>query len=235
MDGDRLLRILAELSSGGVTEPGAARLCEVCASVSLMSGAGVMLMVGEVQGSLCSSNPVSALIEELQYTHKEGPCIDAFERDEPVLEPDLADSATDRWFAFTPAAVEAGARAVFGFPLQVGTVRLGALDVYRDRSGPLTEDQNANLLVLSGVVARAVLVMQAHGSFDEIGGELEMEANFRFVVYQAVGMVCEQLGVSVADATARLRAYAFGNDRLLTDVANDVVNQQLRFDGQASV
>jgi hypothetical protein len=117
----------------------------------------------------------------------------------------------------------------------VGTVRLGALDVYRDRSGPLTEDQNANLLVLSGVVARAVLVMQAHGSFDEIGGELEMEANFRFVVYQAVGMVCEQLGVSVADATARLRAYAFGNDRLLTDVANDVVNQQLRFDGQASV
>lgn len=235
MDGDRLLRVLAELSSGGVTEPGAARLCEVCASVSLMSGAGVMLMVGEVQGSLCSSNPVSALIEELQYTHEEGPCVDAFERDEPVLEPDLADPATDRWFAFTPAAVKAGARAVFGFPLQVGTLRLGALDLYRDRPGPLTEEQNADLLVLSGVAARAVLVMQARGSFDEIGGELEMEANFRFVVYQAAGMVCEQLGVSVADATARLRAYAFGNDRLLTDVANDVVNQQLRFDGQASV
>ncbi len=233
LGGDRLLRILAELSSGGVTEPGAARLCDVCASVSLMSGAGIMLMVGGVQGSLCSSNAVSALIEELQYTHEEGPCVDAYDQDQPVLEPDLADPATDRWFAFTPAAVKAGARAVFGFPLQVGAHRLGALDLYRDRPGPLTADQNADLLVLADVAARAVLGMQAHASSDEIGGELELAGNFRFVVYQAAGMVSEQLGVSVAEATARLRAYAFGNDRLITGVAQDVVQQQLRFDGQA--
>ena len=69
MAGDRLLRILGQLSSGVTTEPEPARLCEVCADVSLMSGAGIMLMAGDVQrGSVCSSNDVSALIEELQYT-----------------------------------------------------------------------------------------------------------------------------------------------------------------------
>jgi hypothetical protein len=43
-----------------------------------------------------------------------------------VAEPDLADPVTRRWPVFSPAALQAGARAVFGFPLRVGTVRLGA-------------------------------------------------------------------------------------------------------------
>ena len=38
---------------------------------------------------------------------------------------------TRRWLAFAPPAVQAGARAVFGFPLRFGTVRLGAFDLYR--------------------------------------------------------------------------------------------------------
>jgi hypothetical protein len=46
MAGDRLLPILAKLSSGSTTEPEPARLCEVCADVSLMTGAGIMLMTG---------------------------------------------------------------------------------------------------------------------------------------------------------------------------------------------
>src|SRR5687768_437202 len=125
MAGDRLLRILAKLSSGSATEPDPARLCEVCADVSLMTGAGIMLMTGDTQqGSVCSSNAVSALIEELQFTLGEGPCVDAHMEDRPMLEVDLADPATPRWLAFAPPAVAAGARAVFGFPLRVGAVRI---------------------------------------------------------------------------------------------------------------
>src|SRR5689334_19504112 len=136
MPGDRLVRILTRLSAGGSGDHEAARLCEVSAEVALMSGAGIMLMAGDVQqGSICSSNPVSAVIEELQYTLGEGPCVDAYHQDRPVLEPDLARDQTP-WLAFTPAALTAGARAVFGYPLQVGAVRLGALNFYRDQPGP---------------------------------------------------------------------------------------------------
>jgi hypothetical protein len=229
--GDRLLRIFTRLSSGGDPAPGAARLCQVCADVTVMSGAGIMLMSGEMpEGSVCTTDEVSALIEDLQFTLGEGPCVDAYHQDRPVLEPDLADPGTPRWIAFTPPAVEAGARAVFGFPVRVGAVRLGALNLYRERPGPLSEEQYADALVLADVAARAVLGMQAQALPGALAPELEVGANFRFVVHQASGMVAAQLGISVGEALVRLRAYAFASDRLTTEVAEEVVERRLRFD-----
>jgi ANTAR domain len=55
-------------------------------------------------------------------------------------------------------------------------------------------------------------------------------ADFHYVVHQAPGMVAAQLDVSVGQALIRLRAYAFGNDRPLAEVAEDVVARKLRFD-----
>ena len=194
-----------------------------------MSGAGVMLMSGDVpHGSLCATNEVSQLIEELQYTLGEGPCVDAYLQDRVVAEPDLADPVTRRWIAFAPPALEAGVRAVFGFPLRVGTVRLGALNLYRDWSGPLSDDQHADALVVAGVAARWVLEAQAGAPADLVAAELEIGADFHFVVHNAAGMVSVQLGVSVTEAIIRLRAYAFSHDRLLAEVAEDVVARRLR-------
>jgi hypothetical protein len=230
MPGARLLRILARLDAGSPDGPAPARLCEVCAEVTLMTGAGIMLMSGEVpRGSICSSTPVSALIEDLQYTLGEGPCVDAYRQDQPVAEPDLADPAVSRWFAFSPPAVEAGAQAVFGFPLRVGAIRIGALNLYRNRPGALDDDQHADALVLAGVVARAVLAMQAQAPPGRLSAELEAGADFRFVVHQASGMVSAQLEVSVGEALIRLRAHAFSHNRPLAEVARDVVGRELRF------
>ena len=230
MPGDRLLRILGLLGAGGDADAGPARLCEVCAEAVVMTGAGVMLMSGDMpRGSVCSSNEVSALIEELQYTLGEGPCVDAYSKDRPVLEPDLADPGVPRWVGFTGPAVAAGARAVFGFPLQVGAIRLGALNFYRDLPGPLSVDQHADALVTAGVAARAVLAMQGGAPSGALAAELEAGSDFHFVVHQAAGIVSVQLDVSVAEALIRLRAHAFATDRLLTDVARDVVAHRLRF------
>ncbi|HEV3354496.1 MAG TPA: GAF and ANTAR domain-containing protein [Acidimicrobiales bacterium] len=223
---DRRLRILSELDRATGT------LCEVGARVTEMSGAGIMLMSGDLpSGSVCTTNDVSALIEELQYSLGEGPCVDAYNQKRPVLEPDLANPSESRWPAFTAPVLEAGVRAVFGFPLQVGTVRLGALNLYRDRSGPLGEDQHADALVMAGVAAQAVLAMQAGAPPGELAAELEAGGDFRYVVHQASGMVAAQLHVTVGVALIRLRAYAFANDRPLSQVAEDVVSRKLRFDG----
>lgn len=231
MPGDRLLRILERIGATGNVEAGVAHLCELCADIAAMTGAGIMLMSGDTRrGSLCSSNAVSAQIEELQYTLGEGPCVDAYDQNRPVLEPDLAEPAVARWLAFTPAAVAAGARAVFGFPMQVGAIRLGALNVYRDRPGPLSDDQHADALVMAGVAARAVLAVQANAPPGALATELEDGSDFRFVVHQASGMVAAQIDVDVGEALVRLRAYAFANDRTVTDVAEQVVARRLRFD-----
>jgi hypothetical protein len=71
--------------------------------------------------------------------------------------------------------------------------------------------------------------MQARAPRGALAGELEAGSDFRFVVHQASGMVSAQLEVSVGEAMVRLRAYAFATDRLLTDIAEEVVARRLRF------
>ena len=233
MPDDRLIRVLSRLAADDGTGE-AARLCVVCAEITRMSGAGIMLLAGdEPQGSVCTTDAVSTLIEELQYTLGEGPCIDAHRQHTPIIEPDLADPATVRWSEFARSAVDAGARAVFGFPVSVRETRLGALNLYRDRPGPLTDDQHADALVVADVAARAIFMMQADAAPGGLGPELESGGNFRFVVHQAAGMVAVQLGIPVSDALLRLRAYAFSSGRTVSDVAADVTARRLRLDDQA--
>lgn len=233
MPGERRLRILTQLVGRGAFGLETRRLCEVCAEVTGMTGAGIMLMSGDVpSGAVCTTDNVSRLIEELQFTLGEGPCVDAFHHDRPVLEPDLAQPAAPRWLAFAVPAIAAGARAVFGFPLQVGAVRLGALNLYRDEAGPMSDEQHADALVMADVSAAAVLMMQANASPGKVALELESGSDFRYVVHQASGMVAVQLDVSIAQAMIRLRGYSFANDRPLTEVAQDVVARRLRFNAR---
>lgn len=216
--------------AGAAFDVGTARLCQACAEVVGVSGAGIMLMSGDGPwGSLCTTNDVSALIEEWQYTLGEGPCVDAFHHDRPVLEPDLAQPESPRWPAFAALAVPAGVAAVFGFPLRVGAVRLGALNLYSDDTGPLDDDQHADALILADVVARAVLVMEADAPPGEMALEIEAGGDFKYVVHQASGMVSVQLDITVGEALARLRARAFAHDQPLVELAESIVAGEFRF------
>lgn len=228
MAADRLVRILSRLAGGdGSITP---RLCEVAAEVTATTGAGVMLLAeGRPQASLCTTDEVSSLIEEAQYTLGEGPCVDAHRLGRAVSEPNLAVNGDSRWAAFSRRAFDAGARAVFGYPIRIGTVRLGALNLYRDRSGPLVDDQHADALVMADVAARAILTAQAGAPAGNLGTDLDDDVYLWGVVHQAAGMVSVQLDISVAEALIRLRAHAFRSDRLISDVARDVVERHLRF------
>ena len=230
MPGQRRVRLLGKLL-GGPGDLDTKRLCERCTEVTEMSGAGIMLMSGDVaRGSLCSTDEVSGLIEELQFSLGEGPCVDAYQGDRPVTEGDLAANGATRWPAFTGPVLEAGARAVFGFPLRQGHVRLGALNLYRDRAGALDDEQHADALVLADIVTDAVLLLQADAPPGQLAIELELGADLQLAVHQASGMVAAQLDTTVGQALVRLRAYAFGNDRPLHDVVEDVIARTLVFD-----
>lgn len=228
--GARKLEILARLASGDGVELSTKRLCEVCAEATAMTGAGIMLMSGDTpRGSICTTGSVSALIEELQYDLGEGPCVDAYRQDQPVLEPDLANPVTTRWPSFAVPALTAGARAVFGFPLRVGLVRLGAMNLFSDRVTVLDDEQHANALVMADVAAETVLLLQAGAPLGEIAKELSAGADFKYVVHQAAGMVAAQLDITVTNALLRLRAHAFSTNQAVTDVARNVVARNLRF------
>jgi hypothetical protein len=199
-------------------------LCLECAETLAVTGVGIMLMTGVGnRGVLCASNPTSSAVEELQFTLGEGPCVDACDTGLPVLEPDLRAPELSRWPAFTPPAMRAGVRAIFGFPLQVGTIRLGALDVYNDFPGDLLPAQLADAVDLAGVVTRRVLDLQAEAEPGALPSELDSPETLRAQVHQASGMLSARLDISVEAALLRIRAYAFATERAINDVARDVV------------
>ena len=188
----------------------------------------MILADGVHQASLCATDGVSERIEELQYTLGEGPCIDAYHTGVAITEPDLVASVSHRWPAFSPKVIDIGARAIFGFPVRIGAARVGALNLYRDRAGPLSDDQYADALVMAEVIARTVLTLPAGTEPGSI--PVELGTDIHAAVHQAAGMVSVQLEISVADALVRLRAHAFAIDRPLNDVAGKVVARTLRFD-----
>ena len=232
MDSGRRVEFLARLGAGsGEAGLTAARLCVFCTEVTAVSGAGISLMDGDVShGAVCTTDEVSTRVEELQFALGEGPCVDAFREELAVAEPDLAAPGTVRWSGFSPAALSAGVRAIFGFPLRVGATRVGALDLYRDQPGPLSQEEHADALVLADLAAETLLMMQVGAAPGELGVGLDESAEFRSVVHQAAGMVSVQLDVSVEVALIRVRAYAFGHDRPLVEVATGIIGRTLRLD-----
>jgi len=129
--------------------------------------------------------------------------------------------------------VALGAEAVFSFPVSLDSIHLGALNLYRDRAGTLTEEQQVSAVVLGGMAARAVLTLQAEAPPGCLAPEIDAAVNLRLGIHRAAGMIAADLHISVADGLCRLRAYAFSNGRRTSDVAHDVLARRLKL-GDAS-
>jgi hypothetical protein len=145
--------------------------------------------------------------------------VDASQTGRPVLQPDLARTAPLRWPAFAGGALQAGVRAVFAFPLRVGAIRVGVLDLYRDRIGPLSADDLTEALSFADAATLVLLNAQA-GS--PVRGAVQV-LDDRAEVHQATGVVSVQAGVGLAEALVLLRARAFADQRPIGDLARDVL------------
>jgi hypothetical protein len=210
-------------------------LCASCADVAAVDGAGVVLILhGRALGTVCSSNAIAEAVEEVQYSLGEGPCLEAFATRAPVLFPDLAGDELARWPGFREGALAIGVRAAFGFPILVGSVCIGALDLYQRRSGKLSEEQFADALAVAHVAGRTVLDWQSVAGDGSLARQLEHLPANRAVVHQAAGKISVQTSATIDDALALLRAHAFSSNRPINDVAAEVVRGDLRFgDGPA--
>jgi hypothetical protein len=211
------------------------QLCRAMIRVIPLSGAAVSLMNdGGPIGIVASSDDVWAEIEELPFILGEGPCWDAFESRRPVFCADVGSADELRWPGYSAAAVENGVRAAFALPLQVGYGRLGVLDLYRDRPGGLEGDDRTLALAFAEVATSLLVEGQQAAHSDAIPSGVYEALGSRFEAYQAQGMVMVQLGVPLGEAMARLRAYAYANDRTLGEVAREIVSRSLTFEREGS-
>jgi hypothetical protein len=135
-----------------------------------------------------------------------------------------------RWPAYTPAAHEAGVRAVFAFPLQIGAARLGVLDVFRAHVGPLSRWEMGRALTFAQFTVTTLLDGKGWVSGAPATDGLDEAIGYRAQLFQAQGMVMVQLGVGLAEALARMRAFAYAEGRDLNEVARAVIARTLKFD-----
>ena len=225
---------LVQAALGGIDsgESSWKRVCVACAEALSVTGTGIILMAGsEQRTSLGASDEVEGVIEEAQFTLGEGPCVDAARSAAPVHAPDLAGPSHNRWPTFSARAVDAGVAAIFALPLQVGSAHIGAMNLYCDRPGPLSQSQLITALAIADLVTHAILDLQAHAPAEALAAGLAV-VPFRAQVHQATGRISAQLDVGVAEALVRLRAHAYAHDRTIDDVAATVVSGALRFDDQ---
>jgi hypothetical protein len=228
----RIWTLIAQQSQGAPVS--VTHVCAAAVSCVGVDGAGVSVMLSTtVRETMHSTDVVAGNLEELQLTLGQGPCVDTFTHGGPVLAVDLnTPEFFARWPAFTPAALGNGARALFAFPLQVGAIRLGALDLYRNRAGGLSPHELADALTFAETVS--VLLLDGAAGMQPDTAELTWQRDdptaHQAQVHQATGMIIAQLGVPAGTAFARLRAYAYAHDRPLGEVARDVVQRRMRFD-----
>jgi hypothetical protein len=229
-EGDRWARLLATAGSERAAQP--LRICELCVETLDVTGAGIaMVTTAGHRGVVCATDDVSAKIEELQLTLGEGPCVDAAVTGSPVLLPELgqsADVAVERWPTFMEGAAAAGVQAVFAFPLRVGAINVGVLDLYRNAPGELSIDELPAALMAADAAALALLYLDVDGA-GAFTDNHDARASYQLEVHQATGMVLAQTGVTIDQAFLMLRARAFSEGRPLAELAADVVARRVRF------
>jgi hypothetical protein len=221
----RVAEILADLwaaSPDGSELAGG--LVHGCARALPVSGVGLALMTERgPAGTVAATDGPALELEDLQYTLGEGPCVDASRSGRPVLQPDLAATAPQRWPAFAGGALAAGVAAVFAFPLRVGAIRVGVLDLYRATPGTLDVKQLREALSFADAATLLLLYLQTRTGSTELGPEALTVLDDRGEVHQATGVVSVQADVGLAEAVALLRARAYAEQRPVGDVARDVL------------
>jgi hypothetical protein len=206
-------------------------LCAPFLAVLPMAGASVSLLsASNGQSTMCSSDDTAARLDELQFDLGEGPCWDAMSTRRPVLTPDLAATGSQTWPLFANAVHDAlgdDVRSIFAFPLTVGSLDIGAVDLYSPSNAPMRADEVMDATKLASLAAWQVLRRVLSDRPDENPDRLG--TNNRREVHQATGMVLAQLDISAADAALLLRAHAFSSGRTVAEVANDVIERRLDF------
>ncbi|CAN5123695.1 GAF domain-containing protein [soil metagenome] len=208
---------------------GRASLCQPFITAFGVTGAAVSVLVGPAsQTTICASDALASRLDELQFDLGEGPCWTALADRAPVLLRDVgSEDATWPAFSHMVRDEDLPVGGMYAFPLVIGSLEIGAVDLYSSASGDLEPEFVAEASSLADLTSWQVLrrILDDHAEpYD--GGSLGYA---RREIHQATGMLIVQLDIGAEDAELLLRAHAFSSGRTVREVANDIVERRLDF------
>ncbi|MHC5796507.1 GAF and ANTAR domain-containing protein [Lacisediminihabitans sp. FW035] len=202
-------------------------LVEACANLLSASAAGIMLADSSGQLALvASTSEKSRLVELMQLSSGNGPCVESFTTGTVYVLPDV-EAVKETWPEFYLEATEQGFRAVHAVPLRLRGDILGTLNLFLDHTGSLTPDDASVAQGLADVATIGILQGRAARESQLTQQQLQSALNSRVVIEQAKGVIAQIHGVDMDIAFNTLRQFARSNNLTLRDVADGVVHKTL--------
>lgn len=177
--------------------------------------------------TISASDDVAARIIETQLDAGDGPCWDAVRTQVAVLVPRLDEVSNGRWPAFIRAIAGLPVQAIYSFPLTIGALHIGAVDLYAETTDALSPSAVEDATGLAAGAASEVLEYVLRRRDDEPGDDGPFS---RREVHQATGMVIAQLRVPPDEALLLIRAHAYASGRPVREIAAEITARRLTLD-----
>ena len=200
------------------------RLVATCRdAIPACTDASITMQRPKGPATAAASSETAYRIDQWEYAHDVGPCIDALRDGREHYLPDLESAGA--YEGFTPVLAEAGVRSVLGVPLLVADEVLGALNVYASEERAF-DDETARA-VARHVAAQAATTLHNLRVYDAsrtLARQLEQALESRAVIEQAKGVLMAQRDCSAEEAFEMLRRASQRENVKLREVAQRIVS-----------
>jgi GAF domain-containing protein len=168
------------------------------------------------------TDPVAVQLDELQYEHGEGPCVESARPDGPAMAHSPGLGRDPRWPAFGPAAARRGYHSLLATALlpDARPPRLsGALNIYSGDPGAFDAHAIDTALVLATHASLALAHTEAVAAAELQAVHLRRAIEGRDVIGQAKGLLMERRGITADEAFDVLRKASQDLNVKLADLA----------------
>jgi GAF domain-containing protein len=188
-----------------------------------VTAAGIMLATptGELE-VVASTSERSTLVGIMQLDAGEGPCVEAYRTGRVVTVGSL-DEMRKRWPAFAEASRQSGYASVHAIPLRLRNETLGSMNLYREHTGALNEEDIVAAQALTDIATISILQQRGLERATIARVQLQHALDSRVVIEQAKGFLAQTHGVDMDQAFTLLRSYARSHRVPLAETARQVV------------
>jgi ANTAR domain len=178
--------------------------------------------------TVCSSDPETAAMDEVQYASQQGPCMEATLTGQLIEVEDLRTET--RWPKYVTAMTQSPMRSVLAVPIPLQTPGAAALNCYSPYRGPTPEHLRKALLEFTTVTAQALTLSVKLQTQEEMSADLAAAMESRTAINLAAGVIMAQTGCDQKQAVNILMKASSNRNEKLRDVALGILT---RFNGGA--
>jgi GAF domain-containing protein len=223
-----LVSAFARLQSLTVATPRVGQFLSELAALAPQLGGPALSCSITVRGehdayTVASSDDLAKQVDEVQYDHGEGPCLEALRTGAVVYVQEMRSDL--RWPGYREHAVSSGVRSSLSLPLAVGDSVIGGVNLYATRPDGFDEKLRQGLDLFAAQAAAALTMVLRQARKDQTAAQLEQALASRTVIDQALGILMAQQRCGADEAFALLRAHSQNTNRKLRDVAADLIER----------